>query len=197
MKVGRLLLRGTIGSLFFAHGTQKLFGWFGGHGLDGTAQFFESLGMRPGRLNALAAGAAETGGGALMLLGLATPLAASAITSVMLTAINRIHAKNGPWNSEGGYEYNLALIAAAAGLAEVGPGSPSLDSVLGIEWHGPRWALAALAAGAAGAVGAHLYAQSQPTQSSAPETAAQPQPAAPPQNAEAAAASQPVPAFAQ
>src|SRR5207247_3673648 len=75
---GRLLLRVTVGSIFVEHGTQKLFGWFGGHGPSGTGQFFESLGLRPGRRNAIAAGIAEAGGGALLVLGLATPAAASA-----------------------------------------------------------------------------------------------------------------------
>src|SRR5436305_12221204 len=106
MKIGRLLLRLTIGGFFIGHGTQKLFGWFGGHGLDGTGQFFEGLGLRPGRTNALAAGAAEAGGGALLATGFATPLAASALTATMLTAIHRVHLKNGPWVTSGGYEYN-------------------------------------------------------------------------------------------
>lgn len=188
MKVGRLILRGAVGGFFVGHGTQKLFGWFGGHGLEGTSQFFEKLGARPGRLNAIAAGGAEAGGGALMLLGLATPVAASAITSVMLTAINRVHKKNGPWATNGGYEYNVVLIGAALTLAEVGPGNPSLDSALGIDMRGSGWALAALVAGAAGALGAHRYAQSQPIP---PETASKPETAPQaetPQAAEAAAA---------
>ena len=70
--LGRLLLRVTVGSIFVEHGTQKLFGWFGGHGLDGSGQFFESIGLRPGRRNAMAAGVAEAGGGTLLALGLAT-----------------------------------------------------------------------------------------------------------------------------
>jgi putative oxidoreductase len=193
MKLGRLLLRGAVGGFFVGHGTQKLFGWFGGQGLEQTAHAFESMGARPGRVNALAAGAAEAGGGALMVLGLATPLAASAITSVMLTAINRVHKKNGPWITKGGYEYNVVLIAAALTLAEIGPGSPSLDAALGIELDGAGWALAALAAGAAGAAGAHLYAESQPTPT-APPAAPEPGPAAPPQEAETVAAPQPEPA---
>lgn len=129
-----------------------------------------------------------------MVLGLATPLAASAITSVMLTAINRVHKKNGPWITNGGYEYNVVLIAAALTLAEIGPGSPSLDSALGIDLHGPWWAVAALATGAAGAAGAHLYAESQSASPASPEGAPQPEPAGPPQEAEAAAAPQPAPA---
>jgi putative oxidoreductase len=154
MKIGRLLLRLTVGGFFFGHGAQKLFGWFGGHGPDATAQMFESLGMRPGRRNALAAGAAEAGGGAALALGLATPLAAGTITSVMLTAINRVHLKNGPWATNGGYEYNAVLIAAVLALAEVGPGDLSIDHALGMERTGPGWALLAAAIGLAGAVGA-------------------------------------------
>ncbi len=162
MKIGRLLLRLVVGGLFVGHGTQKLFGWFGGRGLDATAQGFEQLGLRPGRTNAIAAGAAEAGGGALLALGLATPLAASVLTATMMTAIQRVHAPKGPWLTDGGYEYNLVLIAAALALAEVGPGSLSLDAARGRERSGTGWALAALAAGTLGAVGAHIAAESQP-----------------------------------
>ena len=162
MKIGRLLLRLVIGVFFIGHGTQKLFGWFGGYGIEGTGQFFEGLGLRPGRHHATAAGVAEAGGGALLTVGLATPLAASAITGAMLTAIQRVHLKNGPWVTGGGYEYNVVLIAAVLALAEVGPGPLSLDSALGHDWYGSGWAVAALAAGAAGAVAAHQYAASQP-----------------------------------
>ena len=92
-----MLLRLSVGGFFIGHGTQKLFGWFGGHGLDATGQAFESMGLRPGKRNAIAAGAAEAGGGALLALGLATPLAGAALTATMLTAIHRVHLKNGPW----------------------------------------------------------------------------------------------------
>ena len=169
MRIGRLLLRLTIGGFFIGHGTQKLLGWFGGPGLDATAQGFEQLGMRPGRRNAIASGLAETGGGSALVLGLATPLAASALTATMLTAINRVHLKNGPWVASGGYEYNVVLIAAVTTLAELGPGGLSLDHTLGIEKSGPQWALAALAAGALGAVGAHLAAEAQPAPSDQPQ----------------------------
>jgi len=162
MKIGRLLLRLTVGSLFFGHGTQKLFGLFGGHGLDATANMFESLGMRPGRRNAIAAGLAEAGGGAALAAGFATPLAAATLTSVMLTAIHRVHLKNGPWVTNGGYEYNAVLIAAVIALTEVGPGDVSLDHALGTERSGPGWALLALAAGAAGSAGAHYLAETHP-----------------------------------
>jgi putative oxidoreductase len=170
MKLGRLLLRVTVGGLFVGHGTQKLFGWFGGHGLDATANMFESIGMRPGNRNAIAAGVAEAGGGAALAAGFATPLAAATLTSVMLTAINRVHLKNGPWVTNGGYEYNAVLIAAVLALAEVGPGELSLDHALGQERIGPGWAVLALALGVAGAVGAHIAAESTPAPPAPPET---------------------------
>jgi putative oxidoreductase len=178
MKLGRLLLRLIVGGYFIGHGTQKLFGWFGGHGLEGTGQFFEgSLGLRPGKHHALAAGLGETGGGTLVLLGAATPLASAALIATMLTAINRVHIKNGPWVSDGGYEYNLVLIAAALALAETGPGPLSVD---GDKAYGNKGALIALLLGVAGAAGAHAYAESQaapaepPTPAPAPDTAAAP-----------------------
>jgi putative oxidoreductase len=162
MKIGRLLLRLVVGGLFVGHGTQKLFGWFGGNGLDSTAQSFEQLGLRPGRANALAAGAAEAGGGTLLALGLATPLASTVLISTMLTAIHRVHGKNGPWLTNGGYEYNVVLIAAALLLAELGPGGLSLDAARGRERSGSALALAVLGAGALGAIGSHALVASQP-----------------------------------
>jgi putative oxidoreductase len=170
MKIGRLLLRLSVGGFFFGHGTQKLFGWFGGHGIEPTAQMFEGLGMRPGRRNAVAAGVAEAAGGSALAAGFATPLAAGALTSVMLTAINRVHLKNGPWVTNGGYEYNVVLIAAVLALTEVGPGELSLDHALGRERSGLGWTLAAAAIGAAGAVGAHQLAARHP-ETPAPEPA--------------------------
>ena len=168
MKIGRLVLRLTVGSLFFGHGTQKLFGWFGGHGLDATANMFDSIGMRPGNRNAIAAGLAEAGGGAGIALGLATPLSASVLIATMLTAVNRVHLKNGPWATNGGYEYNIVLIAAVLALVEAGPGELSFDHLLGSERSGPAWTLVAAALGAAGALGAHLAAESHPAPPEAP-----------------------------
>ncbi len=121
------LLRLAVGGFFFGHGTHKLFGWFGGHGLEATGQMFEQLGLRPGKRHAIAAGAAEAGGGALLVLGAATPVAASVLTATMLTAIKRVHFAKGPWATNGGYEYNVVLIAAVLALAEVGPGPLSVD----------------------------------------------------------------------
>src|SRR3954447_10678650 len=121
MKLGLTILRVVVGALFIGHGTQKLFGWFGGYGLEGTGGFFESLGLRPGRRNAAAAGAAEALGGALLTVGAATPLAATMVSSTMITAIRKVHAANGPWVAENGWEYNAALIGALAALVEHGP----------------------------------------------------------------------------
>lgn len=169
--MGRLLLRITVGSLFIGHGTQKLFGWFGGHGLDAASKLFEQLGMRPGRRNAIAAGVAEAAGGTALALGLATPLAGSVLTATMLTAIHRAQLKHGPWVTNGGYEYTLVLIAAVLVLAEVGPGDLSIDHATGKERSGPGWALAALGVGIAGAAGAHLLAESHPACPAGPHEA--------------------------
>jgi putative oxidoreductase len=176
MKIGRLLLRIVVGGFFVGHGTQKLFGWFGGNGLDATAEGFEQLGLKPGKLHASAAGLAEAGGGALLVAGFQTPLAAAAITATMLTAIRTVHAKNGPWATQGGYEYNVVLIAAAITLAELGPGPLSIDGLRGSERAGARWALAALAAGGAGAAGVYLTTTRQQAEPAADEQA---EPAAP------------------
>src|SRR5947207_1447760 len=110
MKLGRLVTRIVVGGLFVGHGTQKLFGWFGGHGIEGTSSFFESTGIRPGRRNAIAAGAAEALGGGLLAAGFLVPAAGAALTSVMITAIRQVHGSKGPWSTQGGYEYNLVLL---------------------------------------------------------------------------------------
>src|SRR3954466_6637417 len=147
MSVGRLVERGVIGGLFIGHGTQKLFGWFGGPGRAGTEGMMTALQMHPAKANALAAGLTETAGGALLAAGLATPVAAAALTGVMATAIKKVHLPNGPWAANGGWEYNAVLIAAVTALAETGPGDLSLDQLLGTKRSGPLWALAALATG--------------------------------------------------
>ena len=169
MKLARFLLRVTLGALFIGHGTQKLKGWFGGRGLDATASMFDQIGLRPGRRNAIAAGAAEAGGGAGLLLGAATPFASAALIGTMLTAINRVHLKNGPWVTNQGYEYNLVLILAAALIAELGPGPISVDHLLGTETSGPGWGITALGLGGAAALAIHQLAGSAPESPAAPE----------------------------
>jgi putative oxidoreductase len=150
MNAGRLIARLTIGGLFVGHGTQKLFGWFGGPGPEGTEQMMDKLELRPGRRNALAAGLSETAGGALLVLGALTPLAGALVSGTMFTAIRKVHFQKGLWNTGGGYEFNLALIAATAALVDGGPGSPSVDRALGLDRTGSGWALASVAAGAVG-----------------------------------------------
>ena len=149
MNIPRLIARTLIGGLFVGHGLQKLTGAFGGPGLQGTTGMMESLDMHPPRRNALAAGVAETGGGALLFAGIATPLASATLIGTMITAIRKVHWPSGPWVSSGGYEYNLVLIAALLALAEDKPGDISLDAALGWEFRGLEWPLAALVAGAA------------------------------------------------
>jgi putative oxidoreductase len=154
MELGLLVIRVIVGLLFVGHGAQKLFGSFGGHGLKGTAGFMDSLGMRPGKQHALAAGVAEAGGGALLALGLLTPLAAAAIIAVMVVAVATVHVKNGVWATNQGYELNLVYAAAAFALATVDGGAWSLDNALGLDLTGAGWGLAALAAGLLGGIGA-------------------------------------------
>ena len=127
---GLLLLRAGVGVALVAHGGQKLFGWFGGHGLEGTAEAFEGMGFRPGRPSALGAGLGEAGGGALIGLGLATPLAGSAAAGTMIAAAS-VHAPAGFFATGGGYEYPASLGVSAAALALIGPGRWSLDALLG------------------------------------------------------------------
>jgi putative oxidoreductase len=124
--LGLLLLRLGTGGVLAAHGTQKLFGWFGGHGIEGTGAFMESVGYAPGKASATASGLAETGGGALLALGLATPAAGAAAAGAMAGAA-AVHTPNGFFNTSGGYEYAATLGLAAAGLAIAGPGRLSLD----------------------------------------------------------------------
>jgi putative oxidoreductase len=150
MNLGTAALRGIVGPLFIGHGTQKLFGWFDGPGLDATAGGFEQMGLRPGRRHAIAGGAAEALGGALLTLGAVTPLAGSLITGTMVTAIRKVHAPNGPWVTKGGWEYNAVLIAAVASLVDHGPGSPSVDAKLLPNLRGPFWAALAVGSGVAG-----------------------------------------------
>jgi putative oxidoreductase len=153
MDLALLVLRLVVGLLFVGHGAQKLFGVFGGGGLNGTAGMFDNIGLQPGWLHARAAGTAEFLGGALIALGLFTPFAAAALIGVMVAAIATVHAKNGIWNTNQGYEFNLVLIAAVFALAGIGAGAWSLDNAFGFDLHGTVWAIAALAAGLIGGIG--------------------------------------------
>ncbi|KKC47471.1 oxidoreductase [Paenibacillus sp. D9] len=127
---GILILRVVAGLLFAAHGTQKLFGWFGGYGIKGTAGWLESLGAKPGVLMAVLAGLSELLGGLLLALGLWVWIAAALIIIPMLVAIAKVHGANGIWATSNGYEYNLILIAIALAVAFTGAGAYSIDAIL-------------------------------------------------------------------
>jgi putative oxidoreductase len=131
--LGLLLARLVLGLLMAAHGAQKLFGWFGGHGLAGTGGFFESLGFSPGRTFALAAGLAEFGGGLLLALGLLGPVGPALVVSVMIVAALTVHRTHGLFAMTNGVEVPLLYGAGALALALTGPGAWSLDALLGLE----------------------------------------------------------------
>jgi putative oxidoreductase len=128
--LGLLIIRLVVGLTFAAHGTQKLFGWFGGHGLQGTGGFFESIGIKPGRTMAFMAGISELVAGLLLALGFLTPIAALLFVATMLVAMVKVHMPNGYWATSNGYEYNLLLIVVAVGIALIGAGSYSIDAIL-------------------------------------------------------------------
>lgn len=123
MDLGLLIIRLVIGLSMAAHGTQKLFGWFGGYGLKGTGGWMESLGMKPGVLMALLAGLGELVGGLLFASGVGTWIGAILIAFTMLVAILKVHGQNGYWATQNGYEFNLTLIAVVIGVALIGPGA--------------------------------------------------------------------------
>ncbi|MEU6475509.1 DoxX family membrane protein [Streptomyces sp. NPDC047017] len=156
--LGLLLLRLGTGGVLAAHGAQKLLGWFGGAGLEGTGRFMESVGYRPGKASAMAAGVAEAGGGLLLALGLATPAAGAAAAGAMAGAA-AVHTPHGFFAQSGGYEYAASLGLTTCGLAVSGPGRLSLDHALGHAvnrgWMVPA-AFAATAAGTAVILGARV-----------------------------------------
>jgi putative oxidoreductase len=161
MAYGILFLRVIAGGSLFAHGAQKLFGWFGGHGPRGTAGFFGSLGFRPALPMAILAGLGEAAG-LLFALGFLTPFAALAMASVMVVAVGSVHLRKGFWAMNGGYEYNLLIWTVAVAVAASGPGRFSLDRALG--WvdnlSGLWWGVGVLVASLAG--GAVVLAMRQP-----------------------------------
>src|SRR4029450_2816449 len=151
MSAGLLLIRLVVGGLLVGHGTQKLFGWLGGYGIEGTGQDFEGIGCRPGRPFAALAGVAETFGGLLLLLGLMQPLATILIVSVMITAIGSVHLGHGWFAATNGPEVPILYATVAAAVALTGPGSYSGDGVFALL---PLWTpalkLGAIAVGVVG-----------------------------------------------
>src|SRR3954469_19642043 len=180
MDLALFVLRVVVGGLFAAHGAQKLFGSLGGHGIAGTGQFFESLGLQPGERHARLAGLGEFGGGLLLILGLLTPLGAAALIGVMTVAILTVHAPKGWQATEGGYEYNVVLGAVAFALAAAGPGAWSIDHAIGFDG-GVAWGFLPLAAGVLGGMGGLISArgagrrpQAQPAAATVQQPAAEP-----------------------
>ena len=125
-----LPVRIGAGVIFTAHGAQKLFGWFGGYGLEGTAGWMESIGLAPGTLMAALAGGAEFFGGLLLIAGLLVRPTAVVLAVTMLVAIITVHLQNGLFMSNGGYEFGLALLVISVGLSIRGAGSLSIDNLL-------------------------------------------------------------------
>jgi putative oxidoreductase len=153
MDVGLLVARLVLGVLMAAHGSQKLFGWFGGYGLDGTAGYFEALGFRPGRLFVATAAATEIAGGLLLAAGFFSPVASALIVAVMIVAAVSVHWQHGVFATTNGIEVPLLYATGAVALALTGPGAYSVDAVAGLTqyWtHGVVWT--ALAIGAVGGV---------------------------------------------
>jgi putative oxidoreductase len=144
---GLLIARLILGSLMFAHGAQKLFGWFGGYGLAGTGGFLESLGFRPGRTFAAAAGLTETASGVLIVLGFLGPIGPALLLSVMIVAAISVHWQHGVFATANGIEVPLLYATGALTLALTGPGRFSFDSLLGVDrlWTpGLEWAAIAV-----------------------------------------------------
>ena len=162
MDTGLLVIRLVVGSLMAAHGAQKLFGWFGGHGLAGVAGYFESLGFRPGRPFAVAAGVTEFAGGLLLALGLLGPIAPALVVSVMIVAAMSVHWEHGVFAMTNGIEVPLLYGTIAAALALTGPGAISLDALFGLTplFAAPvNWAVLAL--GVLGGIGNLLIRRTQ------------------------------------
>lgn len=142
--LGLLLLRLALAALLAGHATQKLFGWFRGRGVAGTAVLFEADGLRPGKAMVVAAALTELAGAGLLVLGLAMPLAAAMIIGAMTVAISTLWPK-GVWAHLGGYEVPLTYAIIACCLAITGPGAYAIDPLLPFALHGPWWALGAAA----------------------------------------------------
>jgi putative oxidoreductase len=153
MDTGLLVGRLVLGTLMAAHGAQKLFGWFGGHGLAGTSVFFETLGFRPGRAFAFAAAAGEIGSGTLVALGFLGPFGPALMLAVMIVASFSVHWQNGVFAMNNGIELPLLYAAGAITIALTGPGAYSLDALLGLAslWT-PEVVSAGLGAGVLGGI---------------------------------------------
>lgn len=145
--LGLALVRFPVGLLLMGHGAQKLFGWFGGSGLERTGAMFDSLGYPRAREMAIVAGLTEFAAGGGLALGFLTPLVAAGVIGVMINAIVTVHWSRGVWAQNGGLEYPLVLALVAAGTAWHGPGRLSVDNIYGFGRPGAGWGLAAIVVG--------------------------------------------------
>jgi putative oxidoreductase len=169
MDAALLILRLAVGLYVFGHGAQKMFGWFGGSGFTKTLNgMIAMMGFQPGRFWALMSGVSEMGGGLLLALGLLSPLGTFGVVAAMLTAIFAAHWRNGLWNAKRGIELPFTYLVVAVAIGLAGPGSLSLDRVLGIRLPEPlTWIvlLALVLAGVALGFGTRKPAQQQAAQS--------------------------------
>jgi putative oxidoreductase len=168
--LGLLAGRAVLGGYLAAHGAQKLFGTFGGHGIEPTAAAFDRLGLRPGRVTATAAGLSELGGGLLTVAGLASPVGPAAIAATMAVA-GTTHRAGGPFAANRGYELPAANLAAALALAAAGPGRYSLDGLTGLRLPRALTATVAVAAVAGAAAHVAMLLRAAPPEPAAPEPA--------------------------
>ena len=127
---GLTVLRIFVGIIFAAHGSQKLFGWFGGGGLAGTAQWMESIGLAPSMLMAVLAGGTEFLGGLALIIGLLARPAALGLSFTLLVAIFSVHISNGLFMANNGYEFALALLGGTVAVLIEGAGKLSIDRAL-------------------------------------------------------------------
>lgn len=171
MSKGSFVLRATVGGIMMGHGLQKLNGSFEGPGLEGTEKMMESLGMYPPQHHAKAVALSETIGGGLTAAGALSPLGPAMIMGVMAVAIQKVHLKNGLWNSKGGYEFNLLIMASSFAVAAQGPGPFSIDGLLRKRRSGLQWGLLAAGLGLGAAAGALKAAEAMAPPPSQAETA--------------------------
>jgi len=168
MNLGLFILRLVVGFMMAGHGSQKLFGWFGGHGLQGTAGYFEVLGFRPGRLFAALAAVTEFFSGLLVAFGFLGPIGPALMTSVMVVAIYSVHWKNGLFAATNGVEVPLLYAVSGIALALIGAGAYSVDAALGVA---SNWTvgtnIVALGFGIAGAIATLMLRQRKPARVSA------------------------------